>query len=175
MKEKDRQHLKYDKSKRDFLKRSLAISAGMFCLPCESILRGYNPDQKDIYRRIAMYQEETARGIMCRICPNECVLKEGELSQCNNRKVYNSQLYTLAYGNPCSVNVDPVEKKPLFKMGKKLVTTHAMTIGEILTASDIKIVSPNDGLEPYNYDDILGTRLTADIGFEGNIHWEYVE
>ncbi len=114
MKEKDRQHLKYDKSKRDFLKKSLALSAGMFCLPCESIVRGYSPDQKDIYRRIAMYQEETARGIMCRICPNECVLKEGELSQCNNRKVYNSQLYTLAYGNPCSVNVDPVEKKPLY-------------------------------------------------------------
>jgi pyruvate formate lyase activating enzyme len=61
-----------------------------------------------------MYQEETARGIMCRICPNECVLKEGELSKCNNRKVHNSKLYTLAYGNPCSVNIDPVEKKPLY-------------------------------------------------------------
>jgi len=61
-----------------------------------------------------MYQEETARGIMCRICPNECVLKEGELSKCNNRKVHNSKLYTMAYGNPCSVNIDPVEKKPLY-------------------------------------------------------------
>lgn len=61
-----------------------------------------------------MYQEETARGIMCRICPNECVLKEGEVSKCNNRKVYRSKLYTMAYGNPCSVAVDPVEKKPLY-------------------------------------------------------------
>ena len=31
-----------------------------------------------------------------------------------NRKVHNSKLYTLAFGNPCSVNVDPIEKKPLF-------------------------------------------------------------
>jgi len=61
-----------------------------------------------------MFQEETARGIMCRICPNECVLKEGELSKCNNRKVHDSKLYTLAFGNPCTVNVDPVEKKPLY-------------------------------------------------------------
>jgi pyruvate formate lyase activating enzyme len=61
-----------------------------------------------------MYQEESARGIMCRICPNECVLKEGELSKCNNRKVNNSKLYTMAFGNPCSVNVDPIEKKPLY-------------------------------------------------------------
>jgi len=51
---------------------------------------------------------------MCRICPNECVLREGEISKCNNRKVQNSKLYTMAYGNPCSVNIDPVEKKPLY-------------------------------------------------------------
>ena len=51
---------------------------------------------------------------MCRICPNECELKEGELSKCNNRRVIKSKLYTMAYGNPCSVNVDPVEKKPLY-------------------------------------------------------------
>ena len=78
------------------------------------LFSGNDSEQQGIYKRVAMYQEETARGIMCRICPNECVLKEGELSKCNNRKVHNSKLYTLAFGNPCSVNVDPVEKKPLY-------------------------------------------------------------
>jgi pyruvate formate lyase activating enzyme len=101
-------------SKRDFIKKSLALSAGVLGFPYE--LCGLKPHYADdgIYRREAMYQEETARGIMCRICPNECVLKEGELSKCNNRKVYKSKLYTMAYGNPCSVNIDPVEKKPLY-------------------------------------------------------------
>ena len=101
-------------SKRDFLKKSLALSAGLICLPCKPLLSGNNSVSEDIYKKAAMFQEETARGIMCRICPNECVLKEGELSKCNNRKVHKSVLYTLAYGNPCSVNVDPVEKKPLY-------------------------------------------------------------
>ena len=64
--------------------------------------------------RLAMYQEESARGIVCRICPNECTLKEGELSDCHNRVVRKSKLYTMAYGNPCAVNPDPVEKKPLY-------------------------------------------------------------
>jgi len=105
---------KYDLSKRDFLKRSLALSAGIVCLPGRSLFAVAPSRESDIYKRIAMFQEETARGIMCRICPNECVLKEGELSKCNNRKVHDSKLYTLAYGNPCSVNVDPVEKKPLY-------------------------------------------------------------
>jgi pyruvate formate lyase activating enzyme len=101
-------------SKRDFLKKSLAFSAGLICFPGQTLLEGKISDQQGIYKKVAMFQEDTARGIMCRICPNECVLKEGELSKCNNRKVHNSVLYTLAFGNPCSVNVDPVEKKPFY-------------------------------------------------------------
>lgn len=105
---------KYDISKRDFLKKSLAVSAGLICFPSRSIFAESRSEGVSPYKKIAMYQEETARGIMCRICPNECVLKEGELSKCNNRKVYESKLYTMAFGNPCSVNADPVEKKPLY-------------------------------------------------------------
>lgn len=101
-------------SKRDFIRKSFAFSASLVCFPCNKFFSEAFSDQKSIYKRIAMHQEETARGIMCRICPNECVLKEGQLSRCKNRKVYNSKLYTLAFGNPCSVNIDPVEKKPLY-------------------------------------------------------------
>jgi len=101
-------------SKRDFLKRSLAISTGLICLPCKGLVAEIRSGGEAFSGKVAMYQEETARGIMCRICPNECVLKEGELSKCNNRKVHKSVLYTLAFGNPCTVNVDPVEKKPLY-------------------------------------------------------------
>lgn len=85
----------------------------MVCLPGGISLSGYMAEDQSIYKKLALYQEETARGIMCRICPNECVLKEGEISKCNNRKVNKSILYTMAYGNPCAANVDPVEKKPL--------------------------------------------------------------
>jgi pyruvate formate lyase activating enzyme len=107
-------NVKCDLSKRDFLKKSIALSAGLMCFPCRLAFSGISNEEQVIYKKIAMFQEETARGIMCRICPNECVLKEGELSKCNNRKVNNSKLYTLAFGDPCSVNVDPIEKKPLY-------------------------------------------------------------
>jgi pyruvate formate lyase activating enzyme len=108
------EYIKCNISKREFLKKSLTISAGILCCPHQLLFSGMDYGEQGIYKRVAMYQEETARGIMCRICPNECVLKEGELSKCNNRKVHNSKLYTLAFSNPCSVNVDPIEKKPLF-------------------------------------------------------------
>jgi len=103
----------FNSGKRVFIKKCLALSAGITAMPGGVILNGvYNEEQSG--RRIAMFQEETPRGVMCLICPNECVLKEGEVSQCNNRIVRNSKLYTMAFGNPCSVNVDPMEKKPLY-------------------------------------------------------------
>jgi len=104
---------KFNSGKRVFIKRCLALSAGIAAIPGPAILnRIFSEEQSG--RRIAMFQEETPRGVMCLICPNECVLKEGEVSQCNNRIVRNSKLYTMAFGNPCSVNIDPMEKKPLY-------------------------------------------------------------
>jgi pyruvate formate lyase activating enzyme len=64
--------------------------------------------------RLAMFQEESPKGVVCLICPNECTLKDGELSDCHNRIARKSKLYTMAFGNPCAVNIDPVEKKPLY-------------------------------------------------------------
>jgi pyruvate formate lyase activating enzyme len=104
----------FDSSKRVFLKRCLAISSGIICFSRSEIMKGLIIEDKGIYKKLALFQEETPRGTMCRICPNECVLKEGETSKCNNRRVHDSKLWTMAYGNPCSVNIDPVEKKPLY-------------------------------------------------------------
>ncbi|MBN2862116.1 MAG: AmmeMemoRadiSam system radical SAM enzyme [Bacteroidales bacterium] len=104
----------FNSSKRSFLKKCLALSAGVVSLPSSRILEAMAPEKKGSYNKLAMFQEETPRGIMCRICPNECVLKEREISKCLNRMVRNSKLYTMAYGNPCSANIDPVEKKPLY-------------------------------------------------------------
>lgn len=63
--------------------------------------------------REASHYIVTPRGVKCLICPNECTLKEGELSDCHNRIARDGKLYTMAYGNPCAVHIDPVEKKPL--------------------------------------------------------------
>ena len=61
-----------------------------------------------------MYYEVTPRGVKCMICPNECTLKLDELSDCHNRINKDNKLYTMAYGNPCAIHIDPIEKKPLY-------------------------------------------------------------
>ena len=98
--------------KRTFLKTGLCGAAGAFLCPRE-VLAGKD-DKPWKWSREAMYQVETPKGIRCLICPNECTLKEGELSDCRNRRVYKGKLFTIAYGNPCAIHLDPIEKKPLY-------------------------------------------------------------
>jgi len=51
--------------------------------------------------------------VQCQICPNRCLLQPGDRSICRSKVNIGGKLYSLAYGNPCSVHVDPIEKKPL--------------------------------------------------------------
>jgi N-acetylneuraminate synthase/sialic acid synthase len=67
------------------------------------------------------------------------------------------------------------EKGPLYKMQKKLVAAHDLPAGHVLTDADIAIRSPNDGLPPYEYDTILGMRLTAPLKADGNFSYEILE
>ncbi|HEY3323801.1 MAG TPA: AmmeMemoRadiSam system radical SAM enzyme [Planctomycetota bacterium] len=54
------------------------------------------------------------QNVECHICPNRCLLAPGDRSHCRNRVNKDGKLYTLAYGNPCAMHIDPIEKKPLF-------------------------------------------------------------
>jgi len=52
--------------------------------------------------------------IQCHLCPNECEVKPGERGTCRVRENQNGDYKTLVYGRVASLNVDPIEKKPLF-------------------------------------------------------------
>jgi len=60
------------------------------------------------------YKKLAGEKVVCGICPNRCRLSPGDRSVCRSRVNINGILYSLAYGNPCSSNIDPIEKKPLF-------------------------------------------------------------
>ncbi len=62
----------------------------------------------------AYHYVKLGKNVQCYICPNQCLLQEKERSVCRNKVNIDGKLYTLAYGNPCAVHVDPIEKKPLF-------------------------------------------------------------
>lgn len=62
----------------------------------------------------ASWYEASGRMVRCLLCPHECLLNENDRGFCRVRVVKDRKLHTLVYGNPCSVHLDPVEKKPLF-------------------------------------------------------------
>jgi pyruvate formate lyase activating enzyme len=62
----------------------------------------------------ALFCVDTKEGVRCLKCPHGCVLGPDDVGICRNRVNYRGKVYTIAYGNPCAVHVDPIEKKPLF-------------------------------------------------------------
>lgn len=61
-----------------------------------------------------LYKKLGGDKVICGICPNRCVLAPGDRSVCRSKVNLDGKLYSLAYGNACAVNTDPIEKKPLF-------------------------------------------------------------
>lgn len=56
----------------------------------------------------------TNGNIRCDLCPRHCEVMAGDRGECGVREHRDSKYVTLAYGNPCAVHIDPIEKKPLF-------------------------------------------------------------
>ena len=52
--------------------------------------------------------------IRCTICPKGCELDPGEIGDCRVRENMGSNIRCTTYAKPCSLNIDPVEKKPLY-------------------------------------------------------------
>jgi len=52
--------------------------------------------------------------VECYLCQQHCSIREGEWGLCGVRLVQNGELQTTVYGKAVAVNVDPIEKKPLF-------------------------------------------------------------
>jgi pyruvate formate lyase activating enzyme len=66
-------------------------------------------------KREAMFYEKFNDGqVRCFLCPRYCHIGDGKAGYCGVRKNEKGTLYTLIYGKISSVNVDPIEKKPLF-------------------------------------------------------------
>ena len=62
----------------------------------------------------AFHYASDGTNVQCQVCPNRCYLSPGDRSICRSKVNIGGKLYSLAYGNPCAINVDPIEKKPLF-------------------------------------------------------------
>lgn len=105
-----------DYSRRSFCLKAAECIAGTMFIP--SLLRnsfalGKGEDKP--YVREARYYKKLAEGkVQCTLCPYTCTVGPGQRGFCGVRENKNGSYKTLVYGRLCTINLDPIEKKPLF-------------------------------------------------------------
>ncbi len=62
------------------------------------------------------YQRLDDNDVWCQLCFRKCIIHEGERGFCRVRENREGKLYTLVYGRPCAIHIDPIEKEPQYHM-----------------------------------------------------------
>ena len=65
-------------------------------------------------QKAKFYQPAKLNKVQCQLCHNACIINNGQVGVCQARKNINGALYSLVYGYPAAMNIDPIEKKPFF-------------------------------------------------------------
>ena len=77
------------------------------------------PGQSDVVNEAdlfeaSFYTQLENDQVQCGLCPNRCLLAPGQRGLCKVRQNIKGKLYSLVYGKPVSIHVDPIEKKPFY-------------------------------------------------------------
>lgn len=94
------------------------------------------------------WQAEDSSQVFCRLCPRACLIRPGRTGFCGVRANIDGRLGSVAYGRPVSINVDPIEKKPLARFMPGSRTFSIGTFGCNLNCSFCQ----NDSLSRGHYD-----------------------
>ena len=87
---------------------------GAVCLRSDSVLmecKYYR--QLDERPRVGERSSGIGR-IECQLCPHHCKIAKGKTGICRSRRNKDGMLVSEVYGKPCSLAIDPIEKKPLY-------------------------------------------------------------
>lgn len=65
-------------------------------------------------KKATLYKKLPEKRVACMTCNHYCVIPQNETGKCWIRKNKDGELYLLVYGKALWVNIDPIEKKPLY-------------------------------------------------------------
>lgn len=75
------------------------------------------------------YEKLEKRKIKCFLCAHNCLILEGKRGICGVRENREGLLYSLVYGKLVAMNIDPIEKKPLFHFYPASTSYSISTVG----------------------------------------------
>jgi len=75
-----------------------------------------------------LYEKLPDKKVRCKTCSHYCLIKNNSFGLCGVRKNIEGKLYSLVYGKIIALNLDPIEKKPLFHF---LPNSLALSLGTV--------------------------------------------
>jgi pyruvate formate lyase activating enzyme len=101
-------------SRRCFLGCLASAAAGATLAPLPAWAKTVLPRALPEGAEAPFYQRLADGRVACQACPWGCELGPGETSRCRAKANRDGKLVELDYGLPCVINLDPIEKGPLF-------------------------------------------------------------
>ncbi len=75
------------------------------------------------------YDKLEESNVRCFLCAHRCIIPAGRRGICGVRENREGTLYSLVYGRLVSLNIDPIEKKPLFHFYPASTSLSVATVG----------------------------------------------
>ena len=134
-------------------------------------------------REASHWIKQEGEVVQCRLCPQSCTLKPGQVGICLNRRNVEGRLYAHRYGEISALSLDPMEKKPLYHFFPGRMILSVGTIGcnlgcvfcqnyhLVTDAVATELVAPEDLLRAARQEDTVGLSYTYN---EPYISYEFV-
>ena len=106
------------------------------------------------------YEKLDEQKVRCFLCAHHCLIKDGKRGICAVRENKGGTLYTLVYGRLIAMNVDPIEKKPLFHFQPGSTSFSIATIGCNFRCAHCQNFQISQ--YPRLHDDIIGDDATPE-------------
>lgn len=169
-------------TRRQFL---ASVGAGMGTCCLGKLALAANQPEGELHE--AKFYEPLAGGrVRCTVCPRGCIVADKGRGYCRVRENRGGKYYSLVYGKPCAVHIDPIEKKPFFHVYPGSKAYSLATVGcnfccKFCQNWDISQASPEDAKAPFRGpDDIVsaakqsGARTMAFTYTEPVVYCEYM-
>jgi len=98
--------------------------------------------------------------VKCFLCAHRCLISEGKRGKCSVRENREGTLYSLVFGKIISMNIDPIEKKPLFHFYPASTSFSIATVG--CNFRCVHCQNYDISQYPKEHDDIPGEYVTPE-------------
>jgi pyruvate formate lyase activating enzyme len=97
---------------------------------CDGVARAEGAVKGLIRPKLSPYFTAEGGGdIQCGLCPRRCIVPDGQRGFCRVRENRGGKYYSLVYGSPCAIQLEPIEKKPFLHVLPSTTSLSIATAG----------------------------------------------